>query len=61
MEVYVIVRDDGWYVTVPGSEESYSQKLEEAWTFRDKAIADKARCPGNERVMPVSELLIRPV
>lgn len=34
--MYVIVRDDGKYAAPPGQEKSYTDRLEDAWVFRDR-------------------------
>ncbi len=47
---YVIVRnEDGKYVAEPGSEHSYTSKLERARRFKTHEAA-QADCCGNEHV-----------
>jgi hypothetical protein len=58
--MYVLRRDDGAYVAQPGSERSYTTKLEHARTFSTRAAAEDDRCPGNESVVAVEDLLPRP-
>jgi len=60
--MFVIKRTDqgGGYVAMPGSEHSYTQKLENARTFSSKDEANAERCPGNEIVLPVNEILQNP-
>ena len=55
--MYVIRRnEDGAYVTKPGSEHSYTRKLESARTFPSRQAAEWHAC-GNEQVMTVEELV----
>lgn len=60
--MFVIKRTDqgGGYLAMPGSQNSYTKKLEEARTFPTRQQAEKERCPGNEIVIPLNELLNRP-
>ncbi len=60
--MFVIKRTDqgGGYVSMPGSDKSYTHKLENARTFSTEKQADDERCKGNEIVVPVSELLNKP-
>lgn len=51
---YVIIRDDGKYVTPPGQEHSYTDKLQFAYLFRDLEEAERAKC-GNERILPLGD------
>ena len=51
---YVIMRDDGKYVTKPGSAHSYTKLLQEARVFSTQGEADR-ECCGNERVLPLME------
>lgn len=61
MSGYVIVREDGKYVARPGSEHSYTSKLESAAIFRTREQAELNRCPENEHIRSVSEILaVRP-
>ena len=57
--MYVIKRLDqgGGYVTRPGSEQSYSHRLERAQAYTTREAADRNRCPGNEIVVDVEQLL----
>lgn len=58
--IYVLRRDeDGAYVAPPGRRRSYTKALRQARTFNTRADAEGQRC-GNERVVPVRELLQRP-
>ena len=56
--MFVIKRTDqgGGYVTPPGSLKSYTRSLEKARKFNTKDEAEGHRCPGNEVVIPVSEI-----
>ena len=57
MKAFVIRRDDdGKYVAPPGSEKSYTRKLEDARTFATRADAERDAC-GNETVFDVREIL----
>jgi hypothetical protein len=60
--MYVIERTDqgGGYVAPSGSRYSYTKSLEKARTFSTRDEADGHRCPGNEVVVPVSEILQKP-
>lgn len=55
--MFVLRRDDGKYVAKPGSEHSYTWKLENAQIFRTHEEADKDRCVENETVVRVADLL----
>lgn len=59
MGYYVIRRDDGAFVSQPGSEHSYTKNLLNARLFRTKAEAEANLCPGNERVVRVADLFER--
>ena len=52
--MYVLQRQDGKYVSQPGSEHSYTRKLEEAQRFARYVDAFNSRCPGNERVIEIT-------
>lgn len=56
---YVIKRTDqgGGYVAKPGSEHSYTHKLEDARTWASREDAERERCPGNEIIISVSRLI----
>ena len=60
--MYVIERTDqgGGFVSVRGSPGSYTQDLRKARTFSRREDAMKERCPGNEVVRHVDELLPEP-
>jgi len=58
--MYVIQRDDGKFVTRPGSEKSYTSDLQKARTFATKEKAEAERCPENERVVSLDQLLQTP-
>ena len=55
--MYVIVRTDGKFVTPPGSERSYTTSLQKARIYPTFAAADGDRCPENETVRAVADLL----
>lgn len=48
---------DGKYVTFPGSESSYTAKLELARVFPSRETAEAERCVGDERVVALRDLL----
>lgn len=55
--MYVIRRkEDGAYVSQPGSRESYTRSLERARKWPSKAAAE-SECCGNESAISVSSLL----
>lgn len=54
---YVMVRNDGKYVAAPGSEHSYTDKLEKARRFDSRDAAEKERCVENERVQSIDTML----
>lgn len=55
--MFVIQRDDGAFVTPAGSEKSYTREITKARTWNDRDAADRERCVGNERVVPIEDLL----
>jgi hypothetical protein len=55
--IYVIVRDDGKFVAPPGQEKSYSDKLQDAWGFPTREAAQRQVCPGNERIVPITDII----
>lgn len=54
---YLLQRIDGAYVARPGLAGSYTRRLELAWRFTTRELADKHRCPENERITTVDEVL----
>ena len=48
--VYVLIREDGKFVTLPGSDHSYTDKLQYARSFASKDDAECEQC-GNESVI----------
>jgi hypothetical protein len=56
---YVIVRDDGVYVSLPGSEHSYTRKLQHARVWSSRESAERERCPGNEHVEAIESQFAR--
>jgi hypothetical protein len=56
--MYVIVRDDGKFVSKPGSENSYTSLLMEARVFASSEDAKRdGVCVENERIVSVYDLL----
>lgn len=51
---YVLVREDGKFVTPPGSHRSYTGKLQEARVFATREAAERERCVGNETCVPLN-------
>jgi hypothetical protein len=58
--MYVIKNTEhGGYVNQPGSRSSYTRSLEQARKFDTKDQAEGERCPENEVVIDVNDLLRR--
>lgn len=55
--MFVIRRNDGLYVSPSGSRCSYTRYLEQARKFNTQESAERERCPGNERVISVWDVL----
>lgn len=57
--MYVIKRTDqgGGYVAQSGSKSSYTTSLELARKFPTREAAEAERCPGNEVVLDVNDIL----
>lgn len=57
--MYVLERTDqgGGYVARPGSKHSYVKALQHARVYATRAEAEDERCPGNEVVRSVAELM----
>lgn len=51
--MYVIQRNDGAYVTHPGSAHSYTRDLRQARVFSTEESANRELCVENERVVSV--------
>ena len=49
--------ETGRYVTPPGSRGSYTTALQHARTWSTREAAERERCPGNERVLSVDEIM----
>jgi len=58
--MYVIVRNDGFFVRRPGLISSYTKDIRQAWIFSDRDVAEANRCLENETVRDVSEFLEKP-
>lgn len=58
--MFVIVREDGKFVSTSGSEHSYTDNLMNAKTFATSEDASKELCIENERIAPVRDLLKKP-
>ena len=57
--MYVLKRnEDGAYVSKPGSNHSYTTRLENAQIFNTKEQAEGSAC-GNEHAVPVDSILRR--
>ena len=60
---FIIVRDDGAFVAdmrLSETGSSYTRSLQKARVYQTRNAADTNRCPGNERVVAVEELLPTP-
>jgi len=58
--MFVIVRDDGKFVAVPGLQHSFTDKLQNAWLFASRTVAEANACSGNETVKHIEEVLMTP-
>ena len=47
----------GYFVTRSGASDSYTKFLQNARTFATWDAANAQRCPGNERVIAVADLM----
>lgn len=54
MSGFVIQRADGAYVRPSGCQTSYTTDITKARIFTKREQAEKERCPGNERVIPLA-------
>lgn len=56
---FVIKRTNqgGGYVAAPGSKNSYTRSLDKAQRYATRADAERDRCPENETIIHVRELL----
>lgn len=54
---YVIMKDDGMFVAMPGSAGSYTSNLLKARRFLSRGAAENERCVENETVVSVASLL----
>lgn len=53
MSLFVIRRVDGKFVTPPGQEHSFTDRLQKAWFFGARAEAEGETCKDNEHVEEV--------
>jgi len=58
--MFVLQRTDGAFVAPPGLPSSYTRNLQDARTFPTREAAERDRCPGNETIVPVANLLRSP-
>lgn len=58
--MYVIQRTDGAYVAMPGIPSSYTRLLQDARTFATREQAERERCPGNESIVRVDQVMHSP-
>lgn len=58
---YIIERTDqgGGYVAKPGSNSSYTHRLEDARVYPTREAAERDRCPGNEAIRELREVFSR--
>ena len=54
--MFLIIRDDGKYVSMAGSEHSYTSKFENARLFSKEGDADREKC-SNETIVPLANVL----
>ena len=54
--MYVIVREDGMYVSRSGSKRSYTRKLQDARTYPDHLSAEDDKCE-NETVLSIAQAM----
>lgn len=61
--MYVLLRTDqgGGYVTPAGEYPSYTHDIAQAQTFATREAADKERCKGNEIIIPLTDILTKPI
>ena len=55
--MFVIKRNDGLYVARPGMRSSYTRFLQYARIFASREAAERDVCPGNERIVEVTNEL----
>ena len=55
--MFVIQKGDGWYVARSGMQSSYTRFLQYAQVFKTREDAEKERCPDNERVVNITEIM----
>lgn len=54
---YVLIHNGtGKYVSRPGSEHSYTNKLQNAATYPTRDAAEANRCPGSEHIVSLDQL-----
>jgi len=56
---YLIQRTDqgGGYVARPGSQSSYTRNVLAARRFATREEAEAQRCPGNERIVSLDDII----
>lgn len=54
--MYVLIKENGWYVARAGSAGSYTPKLQHARIFTTREEAERNRC-GNESIVAVADIL----
>jgi len=52
-----VIKKGNLYVSRPGSEQSYTWRLEEARFYPTRQEAEKDLCPENEMVVPLNTIL----
>lgn len=56
--MYVLQRtSDGAFVARPGSASSYTLMLHKAQTYKTREEAEMHRCPENERILDVDDIM----
>ena len=56
---YIIMRQDGAFVTPSGSASSYTRDILKARKFATREAAERERCPENESVVSLYAILER--
>ena len=58
--MFVVVRNDGYFLSMPGSEHSYTKSLRKAQTFSTLEIARHEACPEGEYAVRLEDLMNKP-
>ena len=55
--MFILIRNDGLFVSRAGSPSSYTDKLQHARQFASLRDAEAHACPGNERIVRLTDYL----